>query len=54
MGDLAKGGPAPVGVRQANLSATNLPYAQEIALNEQASSILPGLNLLMRLSFHHF
>ena len=35
VGDLAKGGPTPLGARKANLSATNLPYMEEVALNEQ-------------------
>lgn len=32
---MAKGGPTPLGAQKANLSAGNLPYAEEIALNEQ-------------------
>ena len=35
LGDLAKGGPTPLGAQKANLSAANLPYMQEVALNEQ-------------------
>lgn len=35
LGDLAKGGPTPIGAQKANLSATNLPYMEEVALNEQ-------------------
>lgn len=39
LGDLAKGGPTPLGAQKANLSATNLPYMQEIALNEQGHAL---------------
>lgn len=39
VGDLSKGGPAPIGVRKANVSAANLPYAQEVALNEQGHAL---------------
>ena len=33
--DLERGGPKPYGARKANLSTDALPYAQEIALQEQ-------------------
>ena len=33
--DLERGGPKPYGARKANLSAAALPYAEEIALQEQ-------------------
>jgi len=35
LGDLAKGGPTPLGAQKANISAGNLPYMEEVALNEQ-------------------
>jgi hypothetical protein len=39
LGDLAKGGPTPLGAQKANLSAGNLPYMEEVALNEQVLGI---------------
>ncbi len=33
--DLERGGPKPYGARKANLSTAVLPFAQEIALQEQ-------------------
>ena len=36
------GGPEPLGVRKANLSAEAMTYMEEVALNEQVSSILMG------------
>jgi hypothetical protein len=39
LGDLAKGGPTPIGAQKANLSATNLPYMEEVALNEQGHAL---------------
>lgn len=39
LGDLAKGGPTPLGAQKANLSAANLPYMQEVALNEQGHAL---------------
>ena len=33
--DLERGGPTPVGARKANLSEAVMPFAQEIALQEQ-------------------
>lgn len=33
--DLERGGPTPIGARKANLSADALPFAEEVALNEQ-------------------
>ena len=38
--DLGKGGPQPIGAQKANLSATNLPYMEEVALNEQVFPFL--------------
>jgi len=35
LNDLERGGPKPIGARKANLSEAALPYAQEIALQEQ-------------------
>lgn len=36
-GNLALGGPSPIGARKANLSPEVTPYMQEIALSEQVS-----------------
>jgi len=41
LGDLAKDGPTPIGAQKANLSAGNLPYMEEVALNEQVRQF-PG------------
>lgn len=38
-GNLALGGPAPIGARKANLSQNVEPYMQEIALSEQVSML---------------
>ena len=38
-GNLALGGPAPIGARKANLSQNVEPYMQEIALSEQVSTM---------------
>lgn len=35
LGDLAKGGPTPIGAQKANLSPQYQPFAEEIALGEQ-------------------
>jgi len=42
LNDLERGGPKPIGARKANLSEAALPYAQEIALQEQARPALRG------------
>ena len=43
-GDLAGGGPTPLGVRKANLSTTGQALAEEVALIEQVGNLicLPG------------
>lgn len=44
-GNLALGGPAPIGARKANLSQNVEPYMQEIALSEQVSTLYRLLHL---------
>lgn len=39
LGDVAKGGPTPMGAMKANISAGNLPYMEEVAPNEQVNCI---------------
>jgi len=39
LGDVAKGGPTPMGAMKANISAGNLPYMEEVAPNEQGHAL---------------
>lgn len=39
LGDLAKGGPTPIGAQKANLSPQYQPFAEEIALGEQGHAL---------------
>lgn len=40
LGDLALGGPTPIGARKANLTNATLPFLEEVALNEQGHALL--------------
>lgn len=50
--NLTLGGPEPIGVRKANLSAEAMTYMEEVALNEQVNVVCrEGLNSLPRGAF---